>query len=308
MCTRPIEAWQSDELLDNFKHKVVFKAHSSDPFTEGRFHFNRQILIPCGKCLDCRLKKSYQWADRIMLESEQYTFNCFITLTYDDIHMPLLNVDDRMVGTLVKRDLQLFMKRLRKDLYPRKIRFFACGEYGSKTNRPHYHIIIFNYFPEDAMKWSENDDYVLYRSKRIERLWNKGQSVVGSLVPTSARYVASYMLKKQYETTKEYKVQAPFITMSKRPGLGMNYYLSHKDDILNGSMIYPPLSKPCQSLTAFDRKIEQEDPNALFRLKLARQDLNAVLDDGIPSFDKKSLYDEKERKLERNNIRKESFR
>ena len=96
------------------------------------------LEVPCGKCMACRQQKRKEWSMRVLHESTEYRNECFTTLTYSDDNLP-------ENGSLVKRDLQLFFKRLRKALPPsQKIRYFACGEYGDTYFRPHYHTILFN--------------------------------------------------------------------------------------------------------------------------------------------------------------------
>lgn len=172
--------------------------------------FNGKVdhVFPCGKCFECRLKKSNEWAYRIMLESSLYNQNCMITLTYNDANLP--------DGEALKlRDLQLFMKRLRKHLSPKKIRFFACGEYGSRKGRPHFHVIIFDFMPDDIQYFfTDKKGVKLYRSKTIENLWTLGFSTIGDVTFDTAKYCAKYMQKDIGKGKK------PFITMSKKPGIG----------------------------------------------------------------------------------------
>ena len=97
------------------------------------------VEIPCGRCVACRLNRAREWSLRIMNELAYHKDACFLTLTYDDEHLP----EDK---SLSKRDFQLFMKRFRKD-FGLPVRFFACGEYGKKTFRPHYHVIFFGVSP-----------------------------------------------------------------------------------------------------------------------------------------------------------------
>jgi hypothetical protein len=94
------------------------------------------LYVPCGKCIACRIARTREWTVRIMHEMSCHDNAVFATLTYDDDHLP----PDRSIS---KDELQRFIKRLRKELGDRKIRYFACGEYGETTNRPHYHAIIF---------------------------------------------------------------------------------------------------------------------------------------------------------------------
>lgn len=310
MCTRPIEAWQSDEFDNGFKKKIVFKAHSSEPWTEGRFHFNNKVCIPCGKCIECRLKKTYQWSDRIMLEAEQYNVNSFITLTYDDNNLPYITLNNGdIVPTLRHSDVQKFLKRLRKSCEPAKLRFFMCGEYGETTRRPHYHIIIFNYFPDDCIRLYSDNGNTAYTSPKLERIWSYGQVVIGQLNPTTARYVSGYLLKKQFENSKNYVNKPPYISMSKRPGLAHNYYINNRDKLKQGALIYPPMSSPSRSLDYFDRLIEKENPEVLYQLKTERSDSNTLIyGNDKPVFDKEHEYIERERRAKKKNKTYERIR
>lgn len=131
------------------------------------------IPFGCGQCLHCRINKAREWQCRILLESFSYLDNCFVTLTYNLENYP---VD----GLISKRELQLFLKRLRKKL-DKKIRYFGVGEYGKKSKRPHYHVILFNVGVD--------------KKDVIEKAWNKGFILVGDVNKNSARYMTGYVLK-----------------------------------------------------------------------------------------------------------------
>jgi hypothetical protein len=99
------------------------------------------LELPCGQCIGCRLERSRQWAMRCLHESSLYDRNAFVTLTYDDEHLP-------PGGSLNYPDFQRFMKRLRKNSKS-PIRFYMGGEYGESTLRPHFHVCLFGYdFPD----------------------------------------------------------------------------------------------------------------------------------------------------------------
>lgn len=179
------------------------------------------IYIPCGKCLACRISHANDWATRCILESREYKNNCFVTLSYNPENLP-------KNGTLVKRDVQLFLKRLRKKYPDKKIRYFLCGEYGDKTLRAHYHIGFFNYRPNDLKYHKYNKaKQNLYLSEEIAKLWGKGFIIVGDLTTASAGYIARYTQKKIYkkhdEIIKLLGREKEFILTSRRPGIGMNY-------------------------------------------------------------------------------------
>lgn len=178
--------------------------------------------VPCGQCIACRLNKVRDWTVRIMHEAKFYKDNVFLTLTYSPENLP-------SDGSLHKEDLQLFMKRLRKALGEEKVRFFACGEYGEKYSRPHFHLILFgigqNHSIFKGKKWD-------YKAKgyflETFRPWNKGIAFLGDVTYSSARYVASYVNKKQLgkkgqQWYKENHLQPEFTLMSRRPGIGYDF-------------------------------------------------------------------------------------
>ena len=102
------------------------------------------IYLPCGQCVGCRLERSRQWAVRCMHERSMHERACFVTLTYDDEHLP-------PGKSLNYPDVQKFLRRLRKRVGV-PIRFYLCGEYGDDTDRPRYHICLFGFdFPDKAL-------------------------------------------------------------------------------------------------------------------------------------------------------------
>lgn len=190
------------------------------------------IEIPCGNCLECRLKYSRDWANRMMLEAKEWTNNYFVTLTYDNEHLPF---NDDGLMTLCPDDFTKFMKRLRKHFKDNVIRFFGCGEYGDKSNRPHYHIILYNVPFDDLEFFSMSNGYALYNSATLNKLWPYGHSIVADVSWKSCAYVARYVLKKQKGINKSFyekiKISPEFSRMSRRPGIGRNYFDLHYEDI-----------------------------------------------------------------------------
>ncbi|QCQ84639.1 replication initiator protein [Blackfly microvirus SF02] len=172
------------------------------------------IMIPCGKCIGCRLSWRRQWAIRCMHEKRLHAASAFLTLTYDDDHLP-------SPPSLSLIDLQLFMKRLRSTR-PAGLRFFACGEYGESTSRPHYHLLLFNTDFPDMRFWKDSGSREpLFRSAELSRLWPQGANVIGSVTAKSAAYVAGYMLKKVGPSPSLPAGFLPeFRVMSRRPGIG----------------------------------------------------------------------------------------
>lgn len=209
------------------------------------------IEVPCGRCIGCRLAYSRQWADRCMLELGYHEQSYFVTLTYDDEHLPQNQVVDIETGeissngTLVKRDVQLFMKRLRKNYkFDNEIRYFFAGEYGSQTYRPHYHAIIFGLKLDDLKLYKQSlDGYNYYTSEFLSKCWqNKGYVVVGDVSWDTCAYTARYIMKKQYgsgaEIYERYNILPEFTLMSLKPAIGRRYYDEHKDSIYKSDYIF----------------------------------------------------------------------
>lgn len=177
--------------------------------------------FPCGQCMPCRLQKRRHWTHRILLEAAEYKQSSFITLTYSDETMPRLG-DGR--GTLLPKDLQDWLKRIRRRIEPVQVRFFAVGEYGNKTQRPHYHVALFNYPPCWRLggshftngKCCPNCDVIL-------DTWKLGHVHSGRISVKSAAYIANYTTKKMTRADDErLKGRVPeFARMSNRPyGIG----------------------------------------------------------------------------------------
>lgn len=172
----------------------------------------QSLIVPCGKCDRCLKRRASQWIFRLQQELKGAVSAFFLTLTYNEEEIPLTKSGDQ---TLKKRDLQLFMKKLRtqahRDGWSHKIKYYACGEYGGKTNRPHYHIILFNAPPA----------YMDFNG-RIESLWTQGLCHIGSVTDGSIGYVTGYVLKKSLLIREiDDERQKEFAVMSKK--LGANY-------------------------------------------------------------------------------------
>lgn len=164
-----------------------------------------------------------QWQFRCQIEAMSHEKNCVLTLTYDNDHLPA-------GGTLVLSDYQKFLKNLRKRLSPARIRFFGCGEYGSLGQRPHYHIIIFGWCPDDLVYFYSSDRKIkFFRSQTVADIWKNGYIAVCPTVKSEViPYVCKYLQKFQ---TLPDGLLRPFITMSRRPGIGVNALGTHFIDI-----------------------------------------------------------------------------
>lgn len=163
------------------------------PFRQGVMEFG------CGQCLPCRVNRRRVWTARLVLEAALHTESRFVTLTYDEDHYP----ED---GSVSPRALQLYLKRLRRAVSPNKVRFFGCGEYGTHTFRPHYHVCLFGTGDEGA----------------IRDCWTLGFVHVGDLSTSAAAYACGYVVKKMTgkDDARLQGRHPEFVRMSLRPGIG----------------------------------------------------------------------------------------
>lgn len=255
------------------------------------------IEIPCGKCIGCRLDYSRQWADRCMLEAKQHEHNYFLTLTYENKpETTSVNVETGEVeeqGTLVKKDLQDFQKRLRRHyeyhLKGQDIKYYACGEYGSLRSRPHYHGIYFN-LPIDDLEFSHKSKggYPVYKSETIQKIWGKGIVGIGEVTWETCAYTARYIMKKQKGVTKGHveiggelwKGPLPeFTTMSTRPAIAKGYYNENKDTFYLNDQIYIKTAKGVQNVKParyFDKLFDLENPEQMKKIKEERQEIAKI--------------------------------
>lgn len=248
------------------------------------------LSLPCGKCIGCRLEYSKNWADRCMLEALYHNKASFITLTYNDENLPPVNplVDENGVVTgyspihsLVKSDFQKFMKRLRFHFGDERIRFFACGEYGSINMRPHYHAIIFGEdFKEDRSLFRRNfQSDSIYISDTLSSLWPFGFSTVCELSWNAAAYVARYCVKKQFgfgaDVYKKYNYTPEFTLMSRKPGIARQYYDENKDKIYKNEEIFlalPDRSMKLKPSRYYDKLFDIDDPISMENIRNRRRD------------------------------------
>lgn len=237
-CYYLLDAWQREDGSITFTEKGAIK---------------RQLQLPCGQCIGCRLRRSRDWAIRVMHESQMHEANSFVTLTYDD--------ENLKSPSLIYRHFQLWMKRLRKSRPGQTIKYYMAGEYGEELGRPHFHACLFNvWFADREPLKRMPGGHWLYRSTELENLWTKGFSSVGDLTEESAAYVARYCIKKitgrnardHYEIinpeTGEITDREPeFNRMSLKPAIASNWFKKYQGDvfdndyvILNGKKQRPP--------------------------------------------------------------------
>ena len=200
--------------------------------------------VPCGKCLGCRLDYSRQWADRMMMQLETSKKGLFLTLTYDQDHVPVaFDENDNPIGlTLNKKDFQDFLKRLRRNFDgkdghpgPYEIKHYTAGEYGSNTLRPHGHSIIFGIGLEEikdrVSMGCNNLHQEFFKSDFLDSVWSYGHVLFSDVSYSTCAYVARYVTKKALAdvTMAKLGVEEEFSMMSRRPGIGKQYLEEHPD-------------------------------------------------------------------------------
>lgn len=252
-CYHPLSAWYAKERNDSGKRSITFR------FSEG--FKDRPVSVPCGTCIGCRLERAREWSVRCMHEASLYEENSFVTLTYDDAHLP-------EGGSLRPDDFVRFMKRLRH-VKP-GVRFFQCGEYGDRFGRPHHHAVLFNCGFADREFYRERKGVRLDTSRELAELWPYGFSTVGEVTFDSAGYVARYTLKKVGGAAPLPGRMKEYLTMSRRPGIGRGWIDKfHKDVypndelVVNGHVTKPP--------RYYDDRAAKLDEEAFKELKFRRR-------------------------------------
>lgn len=240
-----------------------------------------EIHRACGGCVGCRLSHSVQWSIRCMHESSLHDSNSFITLTFAPEHLP----EDRGLHHFYYQD---FMKRLRDRLNYIPLRYYMCGEYGSKLSRPHFHACIFGYDFPDRILWRNHRGNNLYVSPLLSDLWPFGFSTIGEMNFMTAAYVARYCLKKitgapaaqHYEWVDPtngviYSRRPDYSQPSLKPGLARGWFDKFKSDVyphdrvvLNGKLYQPP--------KYYDRCFEADYPLDMEEIKFLRLDKSKV--------------------------------
>jgi len=259
-----------------YKPMVAFQGVSGIKFKPAPGHV--PIELPCGGCIGCKIQRSREWSIRCMHEASQHTENTFLTLTYNDSHLP-------KDSSLKYEDFQGFMKRLRyraKNEQKYKLRFYMCGEYG-ELGRPHYHAIIFGYKYADETLWKNRRGNQTYRSKNLEQDWPFGFTETGNVTSQSAAYVARYIVKKQKkeiqnklrtvvdeQTGELIRQKDEFTQMSLKPGIGKPYYDKHKADIFPGDTIILEGGKKAPVPKYYRGLLKKEDPETAEKLREKR--------------------------------------
>lgn len=253
-CKHPIRAFR------NASGGLTFRPDDADKAVA-------TFTVPCGQCVGCRLKRSREWSVRIMHECAFHERSSFLTMTYRHDELPENH-------SLHHRHFQLFMKRLRKSLGGKRVKYFVAGEYGEKLKRPHYHAILFgHWFPDSTKLLLSESGHWLYRSDVLDRLWGHGFCQIGTVSHESAQYVAKYCLKKitGSRAKDHYGVRVPeYATMSN--GIGLEWITQYVDEVYSNDEVIAnghPLKPP----RYYDKYLEKIDPD---RFEEVKRERNAV--------------------------------
>lgn len=271
-CFYPLPAWQTVDGT------ILFAASPKAA---------RELKLPCGQCVGCRLERSRQWAVRCYHEAQMHDSNLFVTLTYSDAHLP-------HGGNLHYPDFQLFMRKLRKQYG--KVRFYMCGEYGEEKLRPHYHACLFGLSLPDAKYFAKSPaGHPIYTSASLSKLWPWGHANFGRVSFESAAYVARYIMKKvtgpnaaeHYQrlipaTGEIVQVVPEFTRMSLKPGIGATWMQKYRSDVYtrDGVVIKGQVMKPPRYYDNFLKEVDSERFESLeYERFVKSQD---YLDDNAP--------------------------
>lgn len=314
-CKHPLKGFYTGELTKNGKDELIITSslvHHIELMSDGSYERSnnshvsdrcvrplyKYIEIPCGNCIGCKLDYSRRWADRCLAEAKHYRpEQCwFITLTYDDENLPVKEYYNEEDGTvyflsnLVKRDLQLFLKRLRFNS-GQKFRYFACGEYGGKTKRSHYHLCVFGLNLDDLIYYKRSGlGDIYYNSPLIDKSWNKGYAVVAPLTWETCAYTARYCTKKLAKNAKEFfesaGLQPEFCLMSRKPGIGREFAEENAYELMRYRVVNVGTengNKQIRSNRYFDSILEIED-------KLLYDDMKAKSKEAAKNIKFAKLY------------------
>lgn len=238
-----------------------------------------EFVVPCGQCIGCRNDRAKMWATRCVHEERMNRENgnesSFLTLTYQDRNLP-------PDGGLCPNDHKEFINKLKLKLWrnDRKMRYYMCGEYGEKFQRPHYHYLIFGYDFPDKKKWSVYRGQQYYRSEELEKLWTYGNSLIGHVTVESAGYCARYVMKKQtgkkagthYVNDNGVVLHPEFSRMSLKPGIGAEWFRKYGySDVYDSGDFILIAGKKYSTPRYYDTLLERLDVERLFNVKSDRR-------------------------------------
>lgn len=287
MCTREITAFQNPT-----GGRPIFG-------WEGVKQGLPELKLPCGKCPECQKDYYTGWATRGSRELARWDSNVFITLTYDDTHLPPNK-------SLNKKEIQDFIKRVKKYFRSTKenpIRQSYCGEYGEQTKRPHYHAILYNCdFTDKRKHYLSSQGHQVYTSETLTKLWGRGNAEFGYASPASIAYLYKYILKKKSRKERElplsiehdgvtYDVAHEFIESSRNPGIGA--HMRDSDSIKKGYLSVNGVKKKLPKY--YSEHLKESDPKTYENLQNRKFDFMSQLPKENPL--RKKQKEEAQKKL-----------
>jgi len=270
----------------------------------------KEVNLPCGVCFGCRMDNSRMWSLRMMHQAKFSSSSYFVTLTYSPEHMPLH-------GDLNYDHLQDFWKKARHSFQgSEQLRYFACGEYGDQSLRPHYHFAGFDWNIKDLRLFKNTDHGSYFLSDDLASCWGFGHVIVAPLEYQSAAYVARYVTKKmrgknlrfladEYADpvtgeVPSYKVERAFQSQ----GLGLKWYQANQQEVWdldgclydNKYMVSPP--------RYYFKQLEKADPEKAAAIKHKRLTEHPFeyID---PARDRELLYQMEARRLQMSVLKRE---
>lgn len=267
VCYFPVTTYKAREKNETGKRSMVFSPTAA--------HSGIRHKLPCGQCIGCRIDQAKAWSVRGEHELKFHDCASFVTLTYRDECLP-------ENGTLVREHLQGFHKRLHNRLLRSRgygIRYMGCGEYGGLNGRPHYHSILFGYYPSDRkfIKEGKNGDK-LYVSEELSELWPLGHAAFGDVTSASIRYVCGYITDKlngdkaheRYSRVtsdgRTVLIEPEFAHRSSRPGIGGRFLdkfgadaLRHGTVVIDGREVPLPryYKEKMKTLPGGEKRLEE---------------------------------------------------
>lgn len=229
------------------KWPLVFCKENGDP--------TKEVKLPCGHCIGCKLEKSRQWAIRCVHEASLYDKNCFLTLTYNE---------DNVKEECSKNDIQKFIKRLRK-WHGGRLSYFVAGEHGRRRDRTHYHAAIFNCDFRDKKYWSKTGKgSLLYVSPQLDKLWGMGFATVADVNFESTAYIARYCVKM------EKKKEDEFLLMSTKPALGRTWLEQYAEEVYAFDEVSIRGGRKCRPPRYYDKIASDVIANRMEEIKKKR--------------------------------------
>lgn len=287
MCTRPVECFL---IVEDGKERLLFREPiGAQPDSYVLF------MKDCGRCPSCLEKRARELAIRCQHEAQMHKANAFLTLTYDDEHLP-------HHGSLRRRDVVLFLKRLRKLLAPARVRFLLVGEYGSQTLRAHYHVLLFgeDFLADRVPVGKSKSGFRQWESAALAKAWGLGRCTVAELTLETCFYVCRYALKSSLGGVKrgerEVWWQHPlsgqwllrereFQLMSTHPGLGREWFEKYSRDVTSGDAVVVRGGQKFKPPRYYDKVLRswsEEDYQAMKARRLEQALEGARLAEGAP--------------------------